>query len=146
MRKEQVEFLLRAKKKTYAGKGAEAAASRPNSHDFVYEENGLKYIDTYLGGFFFTGEEAMWLNGAPFWAMNYSGRVLSDEFNGDFLKLALLNVPEEKPYRGPECFKEGEYTYSCKADGSPEWFQGYEEIRYRGQRVYECFFHGGKVE
>lgn len=146
MKNETVDFLIRAKKKTYAGKGAETTASRPNSHDFMYEEGGLKYIDTYLGGPVFTGEEAMWRNDIPFWAMNYSGRIIGDHFDGDFLKLALLNVPKETPYRGPESFQDGEYTYCCKTNGSPEWFQGYEEIQFCGEKIYECFFHGGKVE
>lgn len=146
MQNEFVEFLIRAKKKTYAGKGAEAASTRPNSHDLIYEEGGLKYIDTYLGEGLFTGEEAMWLNDTPFWAMNYSGRVTGGHFSGDFLKLALSNVPKENPYRGPEYFEDGEYTYYCKTDGTPEWFQGYEEIRYSGEKIYECYFHGGIVE
>ena len=49
-------FLIRAKKATYAGKGAESASSRPKSHDLMYREGGLTYIDTYLGGerFFLT--------------------------------------------------------------------------------------------
>jgi hypothetical protein len=146
MQNDLVEFLIKAKKKTYAGKGAETITSRPNSHDLMFEENELKYIDTYLGGKLFTGEEAMWQNDIPFWAMNYSGRVIGDNFNGDFLKLALFNVPKENPYRGPECFEDGEYTYSCKVNGEPEWFQGYEEIQVHGEKIYECYFHGGIVE
>lgn len=145
MEKELVEFLIAAKKRTYAGHGEETAASRPNSHDLTYEEDGLKYIDTYLGGRFFSGEEAMWRNGVPFWAMNYSGRVLSGNFDIDFLKSALSNVPEENPYRGPECFKSGDYTYRCSVEGKPEWFQGYEQIQYRREKIYECYFHGGIV-
>ncbi|MEJ6952417.1 helix-turn-helix transcriptional regulator [Halanaerobiaceae bacterium ANBcell28] len=42
-----IEFLCRAKKETYAGKGAETKPSRPNSHDLEYTEGNLKYIDTY---------------------------------------------------------------------------------------------------
>ncbi|MDF2544624.1 MAG: transcriptional regulator [Herbinix sp.] len=146
MQSEIIEFLLKAKKKTYAGKGAETVASRPNSHDLMYEEDNLKYIDTYLGGKLFTGEEAIWKNSNPLWAMNYSGRVIGSNFSGDFLKLALLNVPKENPYRGAEYFQDGGYEYYCKVNGEPEWFQGYEEIQYHGEKIYECYFHGGIVE
>ena len=45
-----IDFLIKAKKATYAGKGAETASSRPQSHDLIYEEGGLTYYDTYLGG------------------------------------------------------------------------------------------------
>lgn len=141
-----VEFLMRAKRATYAGKGAESAPSRPASHDLVYEEGGLKYLDTYLGGRRFSGEEAVWQNGVPVWAMNYCGRVTGEPFSGDFLKEALLHVSGETPYRGPARFEDGKYTYLCKPEGTLEWFQGREEIRFGGETVYELYFHGGIVE
>ena len=76
MNEEKIDFLIRAKKATYAGKGPEVKSSRPNSHDLEYTEGKLKYIDTYLGGLNFVGEEGVWEQGVPIWAMNYSGRVL----------------------------------------------------------------------
>lgn len=141
-----IEFLMEAKKATYAGKGPEKSSSRPNSHDLEYEKNGLKYIDTYLGGERFAGEEALWKNDKPFWSMNYIGRVISAEFSGDFLKEALLNVQPDRPYRGPVNYKNGDYSYKCSVDGQFQWFRGHEEIFYRDVKVYECMFHGGSVE
>ena len=43
MDKKIVEFLIRAKKATYAGKGAETAPSRVKSHDLVCREGDLMY-------------------------------------------------------------------------------------------------------
>lgn len=77
--------------------------------------------------------------------MNYSGRVISSGFSGDFLKEALYRVPEEYPFRGPLIYRKDDYTYHCRINGSMEWFQGYEEIFYRDNKVYECCFHGGNV-
>ena len=77
--------------------------------------------------------------------MNYCGRVIGENFNGDVLKNALSNVPKDSPYRGPAFFQEGDYTYHCKVDGVFEWYQGYEEILYKGNRIYECYFHGGII-
>jgi len=145
MRAEIVAFLLRAKRGTYAGKGAETAASRPAAHDLRYAEGDWVYLDTYLGTAAFAGEEALWHGGVPFWAMNYCGRVTGEPFSGDFLKQALLRAPEAQPYRGPAAYAEGDYEYRCRAAGEPEWFHGYEEIRYRGEKIYECYFHGGTV-
>ncbi|NRW20875.1 transcriptional regulator with XRE-family HTH domain, partial [Clostridium beijerinckii] len=54
-----IDFLCRAKKATYAGNGGECKSSRPNSHDLEYVEGNLKYIDTYLGGEKFSGEEGL---------------------------------------------------------------------------------------
>ena len=140
------EFLIRAKQKTYAGKGAESESSRPLSHDLKYQEENLLYIDTYLGGEYFSGEEAVWDSLKPVYAMNYSGRVLKESFSGDFLKAALHEVPLEKPFRGPDVFKDGNYLYKCSVTGNINWFQGYEEIFNGTEKIYECFFHGGKIK
>ena len=138
-------FLLHAKKSTYAAHGAEAPSSRPNSHDLTFAEGDLLYIDTYLGGAQFAGEEAVWQDGKPVWSMNYCGRLLGEGFDGDFLKNALLRVPEEAPFRGPEVYREGEMEYRCHADGDVDWYQGYEEICLKCERIYECFYHGGVI-
>jgi hypothetical protein len=141
-----IEFLLRAKKATYAGKGPESAPSRPVSHDLQYSEGDLLYFDTYLGGEKFAGEEALWEKGQPFWAMNYCGRVIADGFSGDFLKEALANVPFDMPYRGPEEYRSGEYLYKCSVTGDFHWYCGFEEIFKGGVKIYECMFHGGDVK
>jgi transcriptional regulator with XRE-family HTH domain len=141
-----IDFLCRAKKATYAGKGAEATSSRPNSHDLHYVENNLKYIDTYLGGEKFAGEEALWCDDSPFWSMNYFGRIICEGFSGDFLKECLLLLSKEYPYRGPLVHQNGEYKYHCIVNGEFEWFNGYEEIFCNDVKVYECIFHGGCIK
>ena len=146
MDKKIVAFLIRAKRATYAGKGAETESSRVGSHDLVYREDDLMYYDSYLGGEKFAGEEALWISDIPCWSMNYVGRVIGDPFSGDFLKEALLHVPEEQPYRGPKQYANGDYTYRCDIDGGFEWFQGKEIIEYQGWLIYECFFHGGSIK
>lgn len=140
-----LKFLIKAKRATYAGSGAEVKSSRPNSHDLEYFEGNLRYIDTYLGGQCFAGEEALWMDDKPFWAMNYCGRTLSDGFDSQFLKKALLSVSEEMPFRGPKEFKEGDFLYRCDAKGDFWWFSGREEIYKDGALIYECIFHGGKI-
>ena len=140
-----IPFLIRAKQATYAGKGAETAPSRIRSHDLAYREGELLYLDTYLGGERFAGEEALWIAENPFWSMNYAGRVLGQPFSGDFLKEALLRVPREKPFRGPDAYARGNYAYRCETAGSFDWFQGYETITCRGRLIYECYFHGGLI-
>lgn len=140
-----ISFLIKAKKSTYAGKGAEITPSRPGSHDLSYEESDYLYLDTYLGGERFAGQEALWSHGVPVWSMNYSGRILDAEFSGDFLKSALLNVPEELPFRGPRLYSAGDYTYHADISGSFDWFSGKEEIFCCSRKVYECLFFGGKL-
>ena len=45
MDRKVVEFLIRAKKATYAGKGAETSSSREKSHDLVYRDGDYMYYD-----------------------------------------------------------------------------------------------------
>lgn len=77
--------------------------------------------------------------------MNYSGRVIGDNFSGDFLKEVLLSVSKDNPYRGPMIYERGEYRYHCIIDGEFQWFKGYEEIYFRSEKIYECIFHGGII-
>lgn len=140
---EIIRFRLRANVNTYAGFAEEALPSRPDSHDFRYEEGPFVYHDTYVGGERFAGEEAVWKDGRAVYAMNYMGRVLGESFSGNFLKEALRAASPEMPFRGPEYYQAGEYIYRCKVTGDFAWFQGGEEIFCHGEKVYECCFHGG---
>ncbi|BCZ46098.1 hypothetical protein psyc5s11_21650 [Clostridium gelidum] len=144
--KKVIDFMIRAKRATYAGKGADVISSRPNSHDLEHIEGNLKYYDTYLGGEKFAGEEALWKDNIPFWSMNYIGRVLDEGFLGDFLKEALALVPKEYPYRGPLEHENGEYKYICTVEGDFTWYSGHEEIYKNDVKVYECNFHGGLIK
>ncbi|MDQ0195707.1 DUF5680 domain-containing protein [Paenibacillus wynnii] len=141
-----IEFLIEAKRETYAGNGPEVTPSRPNSHDLAFAKGNLKYIDTYLGSEKFAGEEALWENDKPSWAMNYVGRVIAEGFSGDFLKEALQNPPLHMPCRGPSIYKNDMYTYTCTVDGSFDWFTGSEVIFKGAVKVYECMFHGGVIK
>ena len=118
---------------------------RPGSHDLTYREDGYLYIDSYLGGERFVGEEAVWREGIPVWAMNYSGKVLSSLFEGDFLKRVLLRGTPDQPFRGPKAYREGDSLYRCETAGSMDWFTGSEEIYTGDERTYLCVFHGGMI-
>lgn len=68
-------FLIEAKKQTYANENIEkVTASRKGSHDYHYENNKMTYHDTYFGGTKFMGEEVVYLeDDTPLWRMNYYG-------------------------------------------------------------------------
>lgn len=143
-----IPFLIRAKQATYAGGGAEVRPSRPNSHDLHYAEGNLTYIDTYLGGYKFIGEEAVWADGSPFWSMNYYGWMLVPEIPegfSSFLKDALKQAPTDAPFRGPTYWAQGLFEYRCQWSGDISLFHGEEEIRYHGGPIYRLLFHGGQI-
>jgi hypothetical protein len=148
-------FLIKAKRATYASSddadqlaGAQQPSSRPQSHDLAYREGDLFYLDTYLGGFSFAGEEAVWQKDIPLWSMNYYGTMLVEEIPedfGHFLKLCLRHLPPQAPYRGPEHFESGRFTYACTWEGEFEHFRGEEKIAFDGAVIYTLSFHGGTI-
>ncbi len=143
---ELIAFRLEAGNNTYAGVANECGSTRLDSHDYHYEKGNYVYHDTYVGGQQFAGEEAIWKDGSAVYAMNYMGRVLDERFSGNFLKEALRAATLEYPYRGPQFYQSGDYTYASKVTGDIQWFQGIEEISYGNGKVYECYFHGGLVK
>lgn len=138
-------FLIRAKKNTYAAGENEILPTKPNSHDFQYEEKDYLYRDSYLGNQKFIGEECVWIKENPVWAMNYYGQSLNDNFNAAFLKEALSHVSENMPFRGPELYQKGDYIYQCQIQGDFEDFIGEEKIFCRQEKTYVCHFQGGSL-
>lgn len=139
-------FLVKAKKATYANKTNKVNSSRKESHDYSYQENNYTYLDFFFGAENFSGQEIVYKDGKPCWSMNYYGRVIEENFNGDFLKEALLQVDEELPFRGPLFYQKGEYLYLLRIQGKIDFFQGVEEIYYQTYKVYEGFIQGGIVK
>ena len=139
-------FLVKAKKATYANKTNKVNSSRKESHDYSYQENNYTYLDSFFGAENFSGQEIVYKDGKPCWSMNYYGRVIEENFNGDFLKEALLQVDEELPFRDPLFYQKGEYLYLLRIQGKIDFFQGVEEIYYQTYKVYEGFIQGGIVK
>ncbi len=138
-------FLVRAKNNTYITGENEIMPSQPGSHDFRYEDGDYLYMDTYLGGQIFIGEERVWAKQQAVWAMNYYGQSLQENFDISFLKEALSCVSAAAPFRGPEFYQKGDFMYHCQVQGNFECFTGEERIYCRQEKVYICTFHGGVV-
>ena len=141
-----VEFLLRAGQVTYAGKGRELTApSVLGAHEYEYAEGAWRYRDRYFGGLEFAGEETVFRDDRCQWVMHYCGRTLSEKFNPDFLKAALLRRPASMPYRGPAFFRDGRFAYHNEAEGELNWFIGKEGVFCEEELVFECRYQGGAV-
>ena len=141
-----VDFLVKAKKLTYAKKQGKVTSSRPQSHDYQYREGQYLYLDSFVGSEYFGGSECVYQSDEPIYVMNYYGQVLDHAFSGDFLKEALMLVASDYPFRGPSLYLNGAYAYHCSYDGDIRAFNGKEEIYYNNIKVYECLFHGGLVK
>ncbi len=139
-------FITKAKKSTYAAKTNKIKSSKIGAHEYSYQDEYFQYNDTFYGNSYFSGQEIVYENNQVCWAMNYYGQVLSEHFHSDFLKEALMLVSEQTPFRGPEFYSRGEYTYISKVDGDISAFQGTEEIYYQSHKIYKGLYHGGYIK
>jgi hypothetical protein len=142
------DFIVEAKRRTYAAGGPPTGSCRRASKDLGYSRGEYEYLDSYFGAAAFLGEEAVYRRGLPIWGMNYYGASIADvdagpSAMGETLHAALLEVPREAPYRGPSVYKNGDCEYRCAWEGSPTAFWGEEEILRGGTRIYSLRFHGG---
>jgi hypothetical protein len=113
------EFLVKAKRNTWAGDGQEVEPQRPGFKELEFKDGDWEYRDSYTGFYSAPGQEIVRFQGVPIWHMVYSGGLLrakdydafkcydtpkpifSSEEIFNFLKEALRNVSEDHPYRGP---------------------------------------------
>ncbi len=148
-----IEFLVTAKRNTYATQGGAGAAVTPllpGSHQLEYSDGRLLYRDVYFGGHYFAGQETVYYDAAPVWSMVYAGGALKNVHAAveigqvyAFLQAALRHAPAEHPYRGPAVWEEGKFAYSNEIHGDLERFWGMEAISYQGIAVYQLHYSGG---
>ena len=148
-RDELVAFLIEAKRQTYAAGGGEAVDEPllPGSRQLEYGDGAWLYRDVYYGGDFFVGQETVYHDGTPVWAMCYAGGILEDVDQTApvyaFLQAALREVGPARPYRGPGSLRQGAYAYTDAGGGTVARFWGVEEIARGGQAVYRLRYSGG---
>ena len=143
-------FIVRAKARTYVGGGATRPPCRPGSHDIGYEEGAWSYLDSYFGGTDFLGQEVVWRDGAPVWAMNYYGRIArSDRIDaataGSVIKQALSALYREGRFLGGFTFTVGPHRYVDRSEGGVDSFSGQETIEIDREEVYRLDYHGGLI-
>lgn len=143
-KKELFDFVDRAGKATYAGGGKyEENPERPGFLELVYDkELPWYYRDSYTGHSRSGGQEVVRVNNKPVWWSGYGGGMVEgkegmshDTF--DFLKKALSQDEEGfESLRGPHEFADGDWKYTYNQEGDIADFYGYEEISYKGEKVF----------
>ena len=84
--KEFLEFLVKAKKGTYANSDApKVIPSRLKSKDYEFTDGNFTYHDTYFGGIKFMGEEVVYYNDNILWGMNYYGVTMDDSLTEELM-------------------------------------------------------------
>lgn len=145
------QFIVEAKAACYVGDGVPAPASRKGSHDLRHERGGWAYLDSYFGGTDFIGQETVWRNGEPVWAMNYYGRILAPDFidgarAGQVIKQALSTLYLQKRFLGGFSHCVDAYRYEDRNQGTVEQFTGIERIFAGEGEVYRLDYHGGQIK
>ncbi len=144
-------FIVRAKAATYVGNGEHVAPCRAGSHDLRFVDGRWAYLDSYFGGSDFIGEEVVYFEEKPVWAMNYYGRILRPDLitaaqAGGMIKASLSRMYAEGRFLGGFEHREADLTYADSSEGSVESFHGHESIRCGQQTAYELEYHGGLIK
>lgn len=145
------QFLIKAKKSTYAGAGDDFSlpSPLPDSKMLSFVENELEYRDIYFGMQQFSGQEVVSLKGQTIWSMTYSGRSIQNvNVSGvyEFLRQALLQVSADAPFRGPKkLFDNTGLRYQNSFQGNIDFFSGEESIWHNDSLLYRLYYTGGWI-
>ncbi len=141
------EFLVAAKQKMWAA-DVRPLALVDGGEEFTYTWGYWKYLHRwYAGKHSLSGHELVWRHDELHWGMNCLGgiRIAGTEVGPVYecLKLALREVNNILPFRGPAQFKALGLEYYMMVGGTVKRFKGYETIGPPGIKVYRLDFHGG---
>lgn len=151
-KKELCQFLVKAKKTTYAsGNTSIETKEKDKSTTLIFEEGEYKYHDNYFGGEPYGGREVVFYKNDPIYIMTYYGSVNEKISDFDavykFLQKALSLIPKDYPFRGPKELKEDNLIYKNSNTGEIDDFEGTESIRTsNGQLIYKAKYFGGFVD
>jgi hypothetical protein len=130
-------FIVHAKSVAYVGNGQPVPSCRPGSHDLEFTDGEWTYLDSYFGGRDFIGEEVVYFNGKPVWAMNYYGRILREDLitpaqAGQVIKASLSKMYLEGRFLGGFEFHLEDFIYTDSSEGNATSF-------------HELVYHGGLI-
>lgn len=149
--KDLCEFLVKAKKSTYAaGDTAQKTIEPDKSTTLFFEDGDWKYHDNYFGGEPYGGREVVFFQNLPVYIMTYYGYVAEGvaDLNAVYktLQNALSLIPEEKPFRGPKKYTQEDYAYTNNFTGDVDNFYGEEIITHNNKEIYKAKYIGGLID
>lgn len=144
-------FIVRAKAASYVGDGKKSLSYRPCSHDIQFHEGNYAYLDSYFGGTDFLGQEVVYYDHRPIWAMNYYGRIVEPSLitaaaAGGIIRQSLSELYKQGRFLGGFEYTVGDSVYTDTNEGTAASFTGKEWITRQHQRVYELVYHGGLIK
>ena len=145
------DIVVAAKSATYVGGGVRAGASRAGSHDLAWWQGAWRYLDSYFGGTDFIGQEVVWFEEEPVWAMNYYGHIalphlIDGQRAGETIKTALSAMYAEGRFLGDFDWVGPHGTYIDRSAGDVGHFHGREVILVGESEAYALDYCGGLVK
>jgi len=144
------DFIVEAKAATYVGDGGTQASCRSGSHDLGYEREAWRYLDSYFGGTDFLGQETVWQDDEPVWAMNYYGHILvpaliDGAVAGAVVKEARAALYREGRFLGDFSYGTARMRFDNGSTGACHRFLGVERIFVAEVEAYRLHYHGGLI-
>lgn len=148
--KELMQFLYESAQAGYASGNKDIRVSEPDGSTSITIERGpWRSLDNWFRGEPFAGRIVVYYEGEAVWNMFYYGGLWEGVTNPeyyDFLLLALKEMPQDIPLRGPQRFELRsrslcyQHTVGVYSHG---WYGGEERIISRGRDVvyvgsYRC--------
>ncbi|MEM0139897.1 MAG: DUF5680 domain-containing protein, partial [Ferroplasma sp.] len=104
-------FLLNAKRRSYAGGTKYLAGEIEGSKVFLFSNDGYSYRDWSIGLELFAGQETVTKDDMPVWSCVYSGGLTEEGVDAgevyQFLKKCLSQPDSAIPVRGKTDFSNG---------------------------------------
>lgn len=143
------QFLIKSNIAGYAsGEEKKWKNESDGSTSINYVDGIWRFHDNFFGGEPYGGRLVVFKNNNPYWIMVYYGWV-DKKANTDevykVLRIALKNMPEAAPFRGPKEIKQNNYTYRNSWTGDIERYTGEEQITQNGKLCYKANYMGGLV-
>lgn len=148
-KKELTNFLLKARIKTYAGKGGKVKSAFKGSDQLEYSQGKWFYRDIYYTGKgTFMGLDTVYYDNKPVWSSSYYGnyKKMTEKEIDDVLRKALIeNWKTTRIWERVEWAYKN-YKYICEPDfnGSIEELGGTEKIFKNNKQVY-TFYYAGSI-
>lgn len=144
------QFLLDSNKAGYAGGEAKKwIKEKDGSTTIPFEKGDFRSHDNFFGGEPYGGRVVVFHQGKPVWIMVYYGWV-TENTPADpvyaILRQALMRMPGEAPFRGPEQYVENGLAYMNAWEGDVARFSGEEKILKERAVLYKACYLGGLVD
>ena len=147
---EIINFLLRARTKTYAGGGGGVTPALAGSKQLEHVEGDYLYRDIYyVGERAFLGIETIYHQGKPVWNMVYRGdwdpNDITDEEIRENLPAALIANANTARINQRVEWENGNYRYLCEGEGELDNFHGLEILFKNGHSSHRVVYYSSKL-